>query len=95
MDLSSAQALSAKAIQKELQKDYDAAFALHIQAADAFLHLVRTLNGTGNGTGVGGDAMLKNKCKEAAGKALERAEMIKKVKRDVRPVGVDGYSESE
>ncbi|KIJ25537.1 hypothetical protein M422DRAFT_273502 [Sphaerobolus stellatus SS14] len=87
MDLSSAQALSAKAVQ-ELTNDYDAAFDLHIKAAEAYLYLARTLTGSAN-------ANAKAACNAAAGRALECAEQIKKVKKDVRPVGADPYSAPE
>jgi hypothetical protein len=86
MDPSSAQALSTKAIQKEVNKNYDAAFELHVQAAEAFLHLAQTL----------GDTHAKTTCRAAAKKALERAEQIKKFKGDVvRPVVANPYSPRE
>ncbi|KAF8526006.1 hypothetical protein BU17DRAFT_41274 [Hysterangium stoloniferum] len=81
----SAQALSAKAVQKELNRDFDAAFELHIKAAESFIHLAQTLP----------DSPAKTNCRTAASKALERAEQIKKVKQDVRPVAADPYSAQE
>ncbi|KAF8523246.1 cysteine proteinase [Gautieria morchelliformis] len=83
--LTSPQALSTKAAQKELSKDFDAAFELHVKAAESFLHLAQTLP----------DAGAKATCKMAAGKALERAEQIKRVKQDVRPVTANPYSARE
>ncbi|KAF8589518.1 cysteine proteinase [Ramaria rubella] len=81
----SPQALSTKAVQKELSQDLDAAFELHIKAAESFIHLAQTLT----------DANAKASCKVAAGKALERAEQIKKVKKDVRPVVANPHSAPE
>ena len=81
----SPQALSSKAAQKELSKDFDAAFELHVKAAETFIHLAHTLP----------DASAKASCKTAARKALERAEQIKKAKQDVRPVAANPYSAGE
>ena len=76
------QAFSTKATQKELSQDFDAAFELHVKAAESFIHLVQTLP----------DATAKASCKAAAKKALERAEHIKNVKQDIRPVAANPYS---
>ena len=81
----SPQALSAKAAQKELSKDFDAAFELHVKAAESFLHLAQTLP----------DSSAKASCKMAAGRALERAEQIKRIKQDVRPVAANPHSAGE
>lgn len=83
--LVSSQALSTRAAQKELSKDFDAAFELHVKAAESFLHLAQTLP----------DPRAKASCKIAAGKALERAEQIKRIKQDVRPVAANPYSTCE
>lgn len=81
--MSSAQALSTKAIQKEVNKEYDAAFELHIKAAEAFMDLAQTLT----------DTNAKATCKAAVKKALDRAGQIKKVMGDVvRPVLADPHS---
>ncbi|EIM80748.1 cysteine proteinase, partial [Stereum hirsutum FP-91666 SS1] len=79
-----------KATQAELNGDFDAAFRLYLDSAKAFLHLSRT-----NGGG-GVDEKTKNAWKIEAAKALERAEKIKKVKKDaVKPVVRDAFAEQE
>lgn len=58
-----------KASKAEFARDYDQAFRLYLQAADFFLHLVRS--------GVASEKS-KQQWKGTAAKALERAEKIKR-----------------
>ncbi|KAM6502958.1 hypothetical protein JOM56_002935 [Amanita muscaria] len=60
-----------KATQAELAKNYDTAFRLYITSAEGYLHLGRSVAGASEAQ--------KNKWKEAADKALGRAEKIKSV----------------
>ncbi|KIL55881.1 hypothetical protein M378DRAFT_90149 [Amanita muscaria Koide BX008] len=60
-----------KATQAELAKNYDSAFRLYIKSAEGYLHLSRSVPGASEPQ--------KNKWKEAADKALGRAEKIKSV----------------
>ncbi|KAF7792724.1 hypothetical protein EIP86_003822 [Pleurotus ostreatoroseus] len=82
-ELQETEALYAKAAKAEHDGDYDRAFQLYIKAAEGFLHLSRTVV----------DAALRNTCKTNASKALERAEKIKTIKRDVTPVAADYLSQ--
>lgn len=85
MASSQPQTLYTQATQAELAQDYDEAFRLYIRAAEGFLHLSR---GSINHSA-------KSHSKKEAGRALERAEMIKSVKRqgELRTVEVDYWSE--
>ncbi|KIK82656.1 hypothetical protein PAXRUDRAFT_153569 [Paxillus rubicundulus Ve08.2h10] len=58
-----------KATKSELASDFTAAFRLYLAAASAFLHLSRSATTT---------PAFQVRCKANAGKALERAEKIKK-----------------
>ena len=71
-----------KAAKAELERDYDRAFQLYLKAADGFLHLDSTTS----------DTSIRAACKTEAGKALDRAEKIKAIKRDLTPVLVDPLS---
>ena len=74
-----------KGANAELARDFDKAFRLYLKAAEQFLHLNRQTT----------DERLRAQCKAEAAKALERAEKIKAVKQDVRPVAKDEFSDSE
>ena len=68
----------------ELARYFDKAFRLYLKAAEQFLHLSRQST----------DDRTRTLCKAEAAKALERAEKIKAVKQDVRPVPKDEFSDS-
>ncbi|KAM5543052.1 hypothetical protein V8D89_003436 [Ganoderma adspersum] len=74
-----------KAANAELAKDFDKAFRLYIQAAEQFLQLSRQVD----------NDRLQARCKGEAAKALERAEKIKAVRQDIKPVIKDEFSEGE
>lgn len=76
------QKVYSKAAKAELERDYDRAFQLYLKAADGFLHLDSTTS----------DTSIRAACKTEAGKALDRAEKIKAIKRDLTPVLVDPLS---
>ncbi|KAH9855926.1 hypothetical protein C2E23DRAFT_723547 [Lenzites betulinus] len=83
--LTFSQALYTKAAQAELGKDYDRAFRHYVKAAEQFLSLSRHAP----------EGRLRTHYRGQANKALERAEKIKAVRRDVKPVAKDEFSESE
>lgn len=66
-----------------MARDWDTAFKLYLSAADDFLHLARTT----------GDDKVKSHVKSRAGVALQRAEKIKSVHRDLTPVVRNAFSE--
>ena len=66
-----------------MAKDWDSAFKLYLSAADDFLHLARTTADDG----------VKAHAKSRAGVALQRAEKIKSVHRDLTPVVRNAFSE--
>ncbi|KAI0629428.1 hypothetical protein C8Q77DRAFT_1220174 [Trametes polyzona] len=68
----------------ELAKDYDRAFGHYIQAAEQFLSLSRRAP----------EGPLRTKYQSQAGKALERAEKIKSVRRNIKPAAKDEFAES-
>lgn len=84
MFLTFSQALYTKAAQAELGKDYDRAFRHYVKAAEQFLSLSRHAP----------EGRLRTHYRGQANKALERAEKIKAVRRDVKPVAKDEFSES-
>jgi calpain-7 len=82
---SASKALLSKATGAEQRQDWDQAFQLYIKAAESFLSLYRS---TPHKT-------LRSEYKICAGKALERAEKIKAVKRDLTPVVVNPFCKGE
>ena len=68
-----------------MARDWDLAFKLYLSAADDFLHLARTAR----------DDKVKAHVKSRAGVALQRAEKIKSVHRDLTPVVRNAFSERE
>ncbi|TBU43387.1 hypothetical protein BD309DRAFT_991045 [Dichomitus squalens] len=74
-----------KAANAELSKDYDKAFSLYIQAAEKYLQLSRQAV----------NDRTRALHKGEAAKALERAEKIKALRHDVKPVVKDEFSEGE
>ncbi|KAH7907349.1 hypothetical protein BJ138DRAFT_1160375 [Hygrophoropsis aurantiaca] len=80
-----AEATYARAAKYELERNWNQAFRLYIQAVETYLHLSRT----------GTDPNLREKCKASAGKALERAEKIKSAKRELAPVSTAHFSEHQ
>lgn len=76
------QLLRTKALQKELEKDYDAALEHHVRAAEAFLQLA--------------DTTTKDHARSiyaaAAGKSLDRVKEIKRLRSDVKPIAPDPSS---
>ncbi|KAJ3487156.1 hypothetical protein NLI96_g3727 [Meripilus lineatus] len=74
-----------KGTKAELERDFDRAFPLYIQAAEDFLHLSRAST----------NPSLRASYKALADKALERAEKIKSVKRDIAPVLRNHFDERE
>ncbi|KDQ56387.1 hypothetical protein JAAARDRAFT_310571 [Jaapia argillacea MUCL 33604] len=90
-----AQTLYNKASKAELSRDYDNAFRLYIKAAESFLHLSRTLAQHQSGDH---DEQIHKEAKAQAGKALERAEKIKGLRRGLvgnMSLSVDRFSEQE
>ncbi|KAF9653758.1 cysteine proteinase [Thelephora ganbajun] len=77
------EAIYVKATKAELAKDWDLAFKLYLSAADDFLYLARTT----------GDDKVKTHAKSRAGVALQRAEKIKSIHRDLTPVVRNAFSE--
>ncbi|KAI0250079.1 hypothetical protein BJV78DRAFT_620230 [Lactifluus subvellereus] len=71
-----AEKLYERAAKAELAKDLDTAFRLYVQAASAFLNLSR----------VPAHPHIQEQARKDADRALERAERIKAVKRDLAPV---------
>ncbi|OAX42822.1 cysteine proteinase [Rhizopogon vinicolor AM-OR11-026] len=67
-----------RAAKYEIDNDWNNAFKLYLEAAEAFLHLSRTSHPA---------------CKVNATKALERAEKIKQYKRDLAPISIDHFSQ--
>ncbi|KAH7925291.1 cysteine proteinase [Leucogyrophana mollusca] len=80
-----AEATYARAAKYELESNWNQAFRLYIEAIEAFLHLSR----------IGADEGLRRKCKASAGKALERAEKIKSIRRELAPVSISHFSEQQ
>ncbi|KAG9046581.1 cysteine protease [Tulasnella sp. UAMH 9824] len=76
LNFQEAEAALAKAAVKASQQDFDAAYDLYVRAAKAFLHLARTTASSNSGNKVQ-STVLSARCRENAGKALERAEQIK------------------
>ncbi|EMD32932.1 hypothetical protein CERSUDRAFT_98944 [Gelatoporia subvermispora B] len=74
-----------KAARAELDRDFDRAFRLYVNCVEDYLHLGR----------IASDVKLRNIVRTQAGKALERAEKLKAVKRDLAPVLKDHFSEQE
>ncbi|KAI8978288.1 hypothetical protein BD414DRAFT_495116 [Trametes punicea] len=74
-----------KAANAELAKDYDHAFHHYVKAAELFLLLSRKTTAD----------RLRSLYRNQAAKALERAEKIKAVERNIRPAVKDHFSESE
>lgn len=77
-----------KAARLELSRSYSSAFAAYVRAGELYLWLVRNINNR-NPRGLGSsttEAELRDRLRKAAAKVLERAERIKQVKSDVRPV---------
>jgi calpain-7 len=77
------QSIYSKAAKAELSKEWDQAFQLYIKSAEGYLHLNRTTS----------NERLRALCKSGAGKALERAEKIKTIKRNLMPISVNHFSE--
>ena len=71
------------ATKAEFSGDLDKAFKLYIKAAEQFLHLGTTTSNVAS----------RDKCKSEAAKCLDRAEKIRKRKKDVAPVARDPFSE--
>ncbi|PIL33578.1 hypothetical protein GSI_04201 [Ganoderma sinense ZZ0214-1] len=74
-----------KAANAELARDFDKAFRLYIHTAEQYLQLSRQVD----------NQKLRTQYKGEAAKALERAEKIKAVKQDIKPVVKDEFSEGE
>ena len=74
-----------KAANAELSRDFDKAFKLYLKSAELYLHLSRQST----------EDRLRALCKAEAAKALERAEKIKSVRQDIRPVAKDEFSDSK
>lgn len=72
-----------KAAKAELTKDFDLAFKLYIKAAEDFLHQSRKTT----------EERAKSQLKSRAGVALQRAEKIKSIRRDLTPVVRNPFSE--
>ncbi|KAI0369024.1 cysteine proteinase [Pilatotrama ljubarskyi] len=80
-----AEAQYAKGANAELAKEYGRAFRHYVKAAEQYVFLNRQAT----------DEQLRTHYRAQAAKALERAEKIKSVRRDVRPVAKDDLSESD
>ncbi|KAG8883308.1 cysteine protease [Tulasnella sp. 331] len=93
LSLAEADAVLAEAAVKVSKADLAGALPLYIKAAQAYLHLSRTLT-AGNGQI---ENNLKIRCRERASQALQRAEQIKAAKHStsspsLRPVQRDRFS---
>ncbi|KAH9963021.1 hypothetical protein BJV74DRAFT_786999, partial [Russula compacta] len=75
----------ARATTAELAKDLDTAYRLYIEAGSAFLNLSRTA----------ANPRSQEQARQDADRALERAERIKAVKRDLAPVWRDPFALEE
>ncbi|KAG8850583.1 cysteine protease [Tulasnella sp. 330] len=96
LSLAEADAVLAEAAVKVSKADLAGALPLYIKAAQAYLHLSRTLT-AGNGQI---ENNLKIRCRERASQALQRAEQIKAAKHStsspsLRPVQRDRFSTEE
>ncbi|KAG9038776.1 cysteine protease [Tulasnella sp. JGI-2019a] len=103
LSLTETDALLAKAALKASQSDFSGAFPLYIKAAQAYLHLSRTLT-LERGQAAKDLSELKARCREKASQALQRAEQIKGAKDTpgessspppVKPVRRDRFSIEE
>ncbi|PSR72714.1 hypothetical protein PHLCEN_2v11409 [Hermanssonia centrifuga] len=84
-NLNEAEKIYSKATKAEIERDFDRAFQLYIKAAEEYLHLSRSSS----------DNSVRETCKSEAGKALERAEKIKIVKRDLTPIVTNHFAKGE
>ncbi|KAF9788172.1 hypothetical protein BJ322DRAFT_1217334 [Thelephora terrestris] len=77
------EAVYVKATKAELARDWDLAFKLYLSAAEDFIHLKSTT----------GDSKVKSHADSRAAIALQRAEKIKSIHRDLTPVVRNAFSE--
>ncbi|MCO5588315.1 hypothetical protein L7F22_042270 [Adiantum nelumboides] len=96
--LDEAQKLTNEATKLEFAKDYSSAFAKYVRAGELYLSLARTYDDRPRTaisvTGESGTD-LKTRIKKAAEKVLNRAEKIKSLRKDVKPVQKKILSEEE
>lgn len=96
--LEEAQKLTNEAARSEFAKDYSIAFAKYVRAGELYLNLVRTYEDRPKtAISLAGDSGtdLKTRIKKAAEKVLNRAEKIKSLRKDIRPVQKRILSEEE
>ncbi|PWN53961.1 hypothetical protein IE53DRAFT_383488 [Violaceomyces palustris] len=103
--LQQAQDVTAKAAKQELSKAYSQAFASYVRAGELYLWLVRNIEDRKGGIGLASsstssltnstDAEIKERLRKAAAKVLGRAEKIKELKSDVKPVERQMLSQEE
>lgn len=77
-DVRTVEAVSKKASAAEEKGEYDAAFRLYVDAADRFLTLIRQSSST--------SASARKKLTAEAQRCLLRAEKIKALKKDLKPL---------
>ncbi|TFK50844.1 cysteine proteinase [Heliocybe sulcata] len=75
----------ARATKAEVEQNWDLAFKLYVRAVELYLHASRTAT----------ENVSRAEYKAQAAKALNRAEKIKALKRDLAPVPVDRFSEQQ
>lgn len=87
--LEEAQKLTNEATKLEFAKDYSSAFAKYVRAGELYLNLARTYDDRPKiAISVSGESGtdLKTRIKKAAEKVLNRAEKIKALRKDIKPV---------
>ncbi|KAL9937651.1 hypothetical protein V8E36_003196 [Tilletia maclaganii] len=96
--LNEAQDSSNEGARLEFAKKYNAAFSTYIRAGESYLWLIRHFDqrpgGSSSSGGGGGDAdELKARLRRAANKVLERAELIKSLRKEIVPPAHDILSQ--
>ncbi|KAG1739095.1 uncharacterized protein EDB91DRAFT_1237555 [Suillus paluster] len=78
--IADAENIYTRAVTYEVENEWNNAFKLYLEAAEAFLHISRS-----------SDSRYRNN----AAKALERAEKIRQYKSDLAPISIDQFSKRE
>ena len=74
--------LYTKASRAELERSYDDAFSLYVRAAQSYLYWAKN----------DPNARARERCKQEAKKCLDRAELIKRSKKELKPLAKDPFS---
>lgn len=75
--------LYSKAARAELDKNYDLAMSLYVQSGQTFLDLSKRATGE----------QMRSECRKGAVKSAERAERIRDVKKDLKPIVTNPFQE--